>query len=84
MGNLATLAVNPETFRRLSARAEEVGFHTIWIADHLVFPPVSAVEHPLNYQPNTGQGDDASAVVHAEGTAVRADDPIASALCARR
>jgi hypothetical protein len=45
-----------------------------------VFPPVSAVEHPLNYQPNTGQGDDASAAVHAEGTAVRADDPIYEAL----
>ena len=76
----ATLAVNPETFRRLSARAEAVGFHTIWIADHLVFPPVSAVEHPLNYQPNTGQGDDASSDVHREGTAVRADDPIYEAL----
>ena len=75
----ATLAVNPETFRRLSARAEEVGFHTIWIADHLVFPPVSAVEHPLNYQPNIGQGDEVTRG-HEAGTAVRADDPIYEAL----
>src|SRR5688500_12399598 len=76
----ATLAVNPDTFRRLSARAEEVGFHTIWIADHLVFPPVSVAEHPLNYQPNTGQGDEQPTDAHTDGTAVRADDPIYEAL----
>jgi probable F420-dependent oxidoreductase len=75
----ATLAVNPETFRRVSTRAEEVGFQTIWIADHLVFPPISEAEHPLSYQPNIGQGGEVTHG-HEAGTAVRADDPIYEAL----
>ena len=32
------LAIGPETFDRLTARAEAIGFHTIWIADH-ISPP---------------------------------------------
>ena len=59
---------------------EAVGFHTIWIADHLVFPPVSAVEHPLNYQPKHGPGRRRRPLIIGEGTAVRADDPIYEAL----
>jgi probable F420-dependent oxidoreductase len=71
----ASLAVNPETFRRLAALAEEVGFDAVWLADHLVFPPVSEAEHPLRYRPNTGgEADDAT------GTAVRADDPVYEAI----
>jgi probable F420-dependent oxidoreductase len=69
------LAIGPETFDRLTQRAEEIGFHTIWIADHIVFPDTSSVAHPLRYQPNTGRDDDERG-----GTNVRSEDPIYEAL----
>jgi probable F420-dependent oxidoreductase len=72
----ATLAVNRDTFDRLAAVAEEIGFHTVWVADHLVFPDASEAAHPLDYNPNTGRDDDATA----ELTNVRSADPIYEAL----
>jgi alkanesulfonate monooxygenase SsuD/methylene tetrahydromethanopterin reductase-like flavin-dependent oxidoreductase (luciferase family) len=29
----------PKTIRTLAQRAEALGFHTIWFADHIVIPP---------------------------------------------
>ncbi|MEO5841421.1 MAG: TIGR03619 family F420-dependent LLM class oxidoreductase [Acidimicrobiales bacterium] len=74
--SIKRLAIGPETFDRLTARAEEIGFHTLWIADHIVFPDTSSVAHPLNYQPNTGNDDEPVG----EGTKVRSADPIYEAL----
>ena len=51
--DIKSLAIDPETFDRLLARVEEIGFHTMWIADHVVFPDSSSVAHPLGYQANT-------------------------------
>jgi probable F420-dependent oxidoreductase len=76
----ASLAVNPETFRRLARLADEIGFDAVWLADHLVFPPVSEAEHPLGYLPNTADGDQVTAEASIAGTAVRADDPIYDSL----
>jgi probable F420-dependent oxidoreductase len=70
------VAVNVETFQRVSARAEEIGFHAIWIADHVVFPEASEVAHPFGYQSNTGRDDDNVGDVHN----VRAQDPVFEAL----
>jgi probable F420-dependent oxidoreductase len=70
------VAVNVETFQRVSARAEEIGFHAIWIADHVLFPDASEVAHPLGYKSNTGRIDDNVGEVHN----VRSDDPIFEAL----
>jgi len=74
--NIKRLAIGPETFDRLTARAEDIGFHTLWIADHILFPDSSSVAHPLNYRSNTGRDDDPGA----EGTKVRSGDPIYEAL----
>jgi probable F420-dependent oxidoreductase len=70
------VAVNVETFQQVSARAEEIGFHAIWIADHVLFPDASEVAHPLGYKSNTGREDDNVGDVHN----VRSDDPIFEAL----
>jgi probable F420-dependent oxidoreductase len=69
------LAIGVETFERLTARCEEIGFHTLWIADHLVFPDSSSVAHPLGYQPNTGRDDEGNG-----GTGVRSGAPIYEAI----
>jgi probable F420-dependent oxidoreductase len=73
--SIKTLAIGVETFERLTDRCEEIGFHTLWIADHLVFPDSSSVPHPLGYQPNTGRDDDG-----AGGTGVRSGAPIYEAI----
>ncbi|MCW2570479.1 MAG: hypothetical protein JWO88_537 [Frankiales bacterium] len=70
------VAVGVDTFRQVSRRAEEIGFHAIWIADHVAFPDSSEVPHPLGYQANTGRDDDNAGDRHN----VRSDDPIFEAL----
>jgi probable F420-dependent oxidoreductase len=70
------VAVNVETFRKVSARAEEIGFHAIWIADHVLFPDASEVAHPFGYNSNTGREDDNVGGAHN----VRSEDPIYEAL----
>jgi probable F420-dependent oxidoreductase len=70
------VAVGVETFLRVSARAEQVGFHAIWIADHVLFPRSSEVPHPLGYNANTGREDDNASDRHN----VRSGDPIFEAL----
>lgn len=69
-----TVAVNVDTFDRVSARAQEIGFHAIWVADHLVFPDVSEVPHPFGYVSNSGR-DNA-----ADEHQVRSDDPVYEAI----
>ncbi len=66
------VAVGVETFRAVSARAEEIGFHAIWIADHVLFPQASEVAHPLGYNANTGRDDDNQTESHN----VRSHDPV--------
>jgi len=70
-----SVAVTVPTIEQVSARAEQIGFDTIWIADHVVFPDRSVVEHLLRYRPNSGRGDDA-----ADGHAVRSQDPVFEAI----
>ena len=70
------VAVGVETFQQVSARAEEIGFHAIWIADHVLFPEASQVAHPFGYNSNTGRPDDNVGDTHN----VRSDDPIFEAL----
>lgn len=74
--DIKRLAIGPETFERLTRKGEEIGFHTLWIADHVVFPNSSSVAHPLNYQANTGRDDDRDSA----RTNVRSEDPIYEAL----
>lgn len=66
------VAVGVETFRQVSARAEEIGFHAIWIADHVLFPQSSEVAHPFGYNANTGREDDNRTETHN----VRSHDPV--------
>lgn len=66
------VAVGVETFRAVSVRAEEIGFHAIWIADHVVFPQASEVAHPFGYNSNTGRADDNQTESHN----VRSHDPV--------
>jgi probable F420-dependent oxidoreductase len=66
------VAVGVETFRKVSARAEEIGFHAIWIADHVLFPQSSEVAHPFGYNANTGRDDDNRTETHN----VRSHDPV--------
>ena len=35
-----------ETFNQVTRRAEEVGFHDIWLGDHIVLPKTTGVQHP--------------------------------------
>lgn len=70
------VAVNVETFQKVGRQAEEIGFHAVWIADHVVFPDASEVEHPLKYNSNTGRENDNVDDVHN----VRSDDPVFEAL----
>jgi probable F420-dependent oxidoreductase len=70
------VAVSVETFKRVSARAEEIGFHAIWIADHVLFPDSSEVAHPFGYHSNTGRETDNIDDQHN----VRSQDPIFEAL----
>jgi probable F420-dependent oxidoreductase len=70
------VAVGVETFKRVSARAEAIGFHAIWIADHVLFPDSSEVAHPFGYNSNTGRDDDNASDRHN----VRSDDPVFEAL----
>jgi probable F420-dependent oxidoreductase len=74
--DIKSLAIDPETFDRLSSRIEEIGFHTMWIADHVVFPDSSSLPHPLGYQANTIRSDDGTS----ERTNVRSEEPIYEAL----
>lgn len=68
------VAVGVETFDRVSARAQEIGFHAVWVADHLVFPDTSEVAHPLGYRANTGGADDDAQ------SNVRSGDPVFEAI----
>ncbi|MDT4892350.1 MAG: hypothetical protein QOE97_1385 [Pseudonocardiales bacterium] len=70
------VAVNVDTFKQVSVRAEEIGFHAIWIADHVVFPDASEVAHPFGYNSNTGREDDNAGGTHN----VRSEDPVFEAL----
>jgi probable F420-dependent oxidoreductase len=70
------VAVGVETFKRVSARAEEIGFHAIWIADHVLFPDASEVAHPFGYNSNTGRETDNVDGAHN----VRSEDPVFEAL----
>jgi probable F420-dependent oxidoreductase len=70
------VAVGVETFQKVSARAEEIGFHAIWIADHVLFPESSEVAHPFGYNANTGRDDDNQTATHN----VRSHDPVFEAL----
>ena len=35
-----------ETFNQVTRRAEEVGFHDIWLGDHIILPKTTGVQHP--------------------------------------
>lgn len=70
------VAVNVPTIDQVSAVADEIGFDTIWVADHVVFPDASAAAHPLRYRANSGRGDDGRTDRHN----VRSQDPIFEAI----
>jgi probable F420-dependent oxidoreductase len=70
----AGVAVGVDTFNQVTARAQAIQFHSLWVADHLVFPDSSEVPHPLGYRPNSGrETDDAQ-------HNVRSEDPIFEAI----
>jgi probable F420-dependent oxidoreductase len=67
-----SVAVNVTTFNEVSARAEQIGFDAVWIADHVVFPDSSSSGHPLRYRANSGRDDDDDVV---DRHNVRSQDP---------
>jgi probable F420-dependent oxidoreductase len=56
------LAVNPTTMLKVAQEAEAIGFDSIWVGDHIIFPPVTGSSHPVSNAP--------------AGAALRSDQPI--------
>ncbi|NQZ99526.1 MAG: LLM class F420-dependent oxidoreductase [Myxococcales bacterium] len=45
---LSLFATSPETFAQIAKRAEEVGFESVWIPEHLVFPAELPATYPYS------------------------------------
>lgn len=41
------LAVNPTTMLSVALEAEAIGFDSIWVGDHIIFPPKTGSAHPV-------------------------------------
>jgi probable F420-dependent oxidoreductase len=44
-------AATPDSIRRVACHAEAIGYHDVWVSDHLVFPAAQTYPSPFLYDP---------------------------------